>query len=260
MPDKQQPWFALPGHAVVAFQGPDALAFAHAQFMNDVRPLDDGQWQWSGWLSPKGRVLALFVLLRRSPESLWLVLPDADAQAFADALKRFVFRSKVKIEVRADLHVSGCFGDGASCGSGGSREALISFAASAAPTDSSMRMIRIGEEPGVDDAAAAARWKASDLRAGIPRLPASQQDKWTPQQLSLDRLDAYSVKKGCYPGQEIVARTHFLGKAKRGLVLFTTTAEIAPGDPMPESEGSGEVVSVATLPDGSRLAQAVAAL
>ena len=249
MPDKQQPWFALPGHAVVAFQGPDALAFAHAQFMNDVRPLDDGQWQWSGWLSPKGRVLALFVLLRRSPESLWLVLPDADASAFVDALKRFVFRSKVAIAVRDDLHVSGCFED---CGTGGSRDCLISFA--------DMRMIRIGEEPGVDDAAAAARWKASDLRAGIPRLPASQQDKWTPQQLSLDRLDAYSVKKGCYPGQEIVARTHFLGKAKRGLVLFTTGTGIKPGDPMPDTEGTGEVVSVATLPDGSRLAQAVAAL
>ena len=244
MPDKQQPWFALPGHAVVAFQGPDALAFAHAQFMNDVRPLDDGQWQWSGWLSPKGRVLALFVLLRRSPESLWLVLPDADAQAFADALKRFVFRTKVKIEVRADLHVSGCFGDG--CRSGGSREALISFAASAAPTDSSMRMIRIGEEPGVDDAAAAARWKASDLRAGIPRLPASQQDKWTPQQLSLDRLDAYSVKKGCYPGQEIVARTHFLGKAKRKLVLLETPTPLEPGAEVHDSENAaGTVVSAA---------------
>ena len=244
MPDKQQPWFALPGHAVVAFQGPDALAFAHAQVMNDVRPLDDGQWQWSGWLSPKGRVLALFVLLRRSPESLWLVLPDADAQAFADALKRFVFRSKVKIEVRADLHVSVCFGD--SCRSGGSREALISFAASAAPTDSGMRMIRIGEEPGVDDAAAAARWKASDLHAGIPRLPTSQHDRWTPQQLSLDRLDAYSVKKGCYPGQEIVARTHFLGKAKRKLVLLETPTPLEPGAEVHDSENAaGTVVSAA---------------
>src|SRR3546814_7872161 len=53
MSDKQHNWFALPKHAVVALQGPDALAFAHAQFMNDLRPLDDSQWQWSGWLSPK---------------------------------------------------------------------------------------------------------------------------------------------------------------------------------------------------------------
>ena len=258
MPDKLQPWFALPGHAVVSLEGRDALAFAHAQFMNDSRPLGDGQWQWSGWLSPKGRVLALFVLLRRSPESLWLVLPDADAQGFADALERFVFRSKVAIAVREDLHVAGCFGDEGACGSGGSREALISFAASAAPTD--MRMIRISEESGTPDEDALARWMIADMRAGIPRLPASQHDKWTPQQLSLDRLDAYSVKKGCYPGQEIVARTHFLGKAKRGLVVFTTTTDVAPGDPMPETDGNGEVVAVAILPDGTRLAQAVATL
>src|SRR3546814_95283 len=146
MSDKQHNWFALPGHAVVALQGPDSLAFAHAQFMNDVRPLDDGQWQWSGWLSPKGRVLALFVLLRRSPESIWLVLPDADAQAFADALKRFVFRSKVAISVRDDLHVAGCFADG---GSDGSRDALISLP--------DMRMIRISEEPAMADDASVDR-------------------------------------------------------------------------------------------------------
>ena len=246
MPDKLQPWFALPGHAVVTLEGRDALAFAHAQFMNDSRPLADGQWQWSGWLSPKGRVLALFVFLRRGPECAWLVLPDADAQGFADALKRFVFRSKVAIDVRDDLHVSGCIGN---CRG---NDVAIEFP--------DMRMIRISEEPGVPDDEAVARWTIADLRGGIPRLPASQHDKWTPQQLSLDRLHAYSVKKGCYPGQEIVARTHFLGKAKRGLVVFTTKAGVAPGDPMPETEGNGEIVAVAALPDGARLAQAVATL
>src|SRR5690606_7355288 len=189
-------------------------------------------WQWSGWLSPKGRVLALFVFLRRGPESAWLVLPDADAQGFADALKRFVFRSKVAIAVRDDLHVSGCFGN---CGG---NDLVLELP--------DMRMIRISDESGVPDDDAVARWTIADLRAGIPRLPPSQHDKWTPQQLSLDRLGAYSVRKGCYPGQEIVARTHFLGKAKRGLVVFTTTAEVAPGDPMPEAEGNGEVVAVAT--------------
>lgn len=250
MSDKQHNWFALPGHAIVALQGPDSMAFAHAQFMNDVRPLEDGHWQWSGWLSPKGRLLALFVLLRRSPENAWLVLPDADAHAFAGALKRFVFRSKVAVSVREDLHVSGRFGD---CGNDGSHGALVELP--------DMRTIRISEDAGGTDDDAVARWRLADFQAGVPRLAAAQHDKWTPQQLSLERLDAYSVKKGCYPGQEIVARTHFLGKAKRGLVLLTTTADIAPGDPIPDAgERSGEIVSVAILPDGSRLAQAVATL
>ena len=73
--------FRLPGHAVLALAGRDAVAFAQAQFMNDVAALGDGQWQWNGWLTPKGRVIALFALLRIDAETLWLILPDADAQA-----------------------------------------------------------------------------------------------------------------------------------------------------------------------------------
>jgi folate-binding protein YgfZ len=64
---------------------------------------------------------------------------------------------------------------------------------------------------------AADRWKAFDLAHGLPRLLDSQSEAWTPQMLSLDRLAAFSLKKGCYPGQEIVARTHYLGQAKREL-------------------------------------------
>ena len=80
--------------------------------------------------------------------------------------------------------------------------------------------LRIGAAPSTPDAPACDRWAAIDLAHGLPRLADAQSGQWTPQQLSLDRLRAYSVKKGCYPGQEIVARTHFLGQAKRGLVLF----------------------------------------
>src|SRR3546814_18548254 len=80
-----------------------------------------------------------------------------------------------------------------------------------------------------DDLDARARWAAFDLAHGLPRLAESQIEKWTPQQLSLERLHAYSVKKGCYPGQEIVARTHFLGQAKRGLALFECDAPLEAG-------------------------------
>ena len=82
-----------------------------------------------------------------------------------------------------------------------------------------------------------------DLRHGLPRLPESQREQWTPQQLSLDRLDAYSVRKGCYPGQEIVARTHFLGKAKRTLVLFESDAPLAPGSAVGDgARDIGEII------------------
>ncbi|MDR0181633.1 folate-binding protein [Lysobacter sp. UC] len=221
--------FALPGHALIALEGRDAAAFAQAQFMNDVALLEPGQWQWNGWLTPKGRVIALLALLKRSDDMLWLLLPDADAVAFAAALQRFVFRSKVRIQVREDLHACGRFAapanaSGATFAGGEDTGIELDIGSPGA-----LRTLRLSPTPGRQDEAAAARWHALDLEHGLPRLPASQVEQWTPQQLSLDRLRAFSVKKGCYPGQEIVARTHFLGQAKRGLVLLESDAALEAG-------------------------------
>src|SRR5690606_27954448 len=113
-----QPMFALPDHHVVTLRGRDALAFAQAQFMSDVAALADGHWQWSGWLTPKGRVLALFALLKVDAETLHLVLHDTGPGDFASQLRRFVFRSKVAIETGV-LEVGGGFE--ACPGAGGAR-------------------------------------------------------------------------------------------------------------------------------------------
>ena len=221
--------FALSNHRLMALSGRDALAFSQAQFMNDVTLLRDGQWQWNGWLTPKGRVIALFALLRLDDETLWLMLPDADPATVVDALKRFVFRSKVAIAVRNDLHVAGRFAtpigaSGASFSGDPAGGLELDMRGSGGP-----RTLSILPSPALPAPALEAAWTAADLRHGVPRLPASQAEHWTPQQLSLERLKAFSVKKGCYPGQEIVARTHFLGKAKRGLMLISAAKPIESG-------------------------------
>lgn len=235
MTDKPHARFALPGHGLVTLEGRDAVAFSHAQFMSDVKSLDDGAWHWSGWLTPKGRVVALFALLRRGPGSVWLVLPDADRESFATALRTYVFRSKVVIAT-PDVAVSASF---AVQPSGGT--AALDMSGDGGP-----RTLFIGGEPAHGDLAALARWTAADLAHGLPRLPASQAGKWTPQQLSLERLRAFSVKKGCYPGQEIVARTHFLGQAKRGLVLLEGEVPLAAGaDVHADGQPIGTLVSAA---------------
>lgn len=245
------PFFRLQSARILALAGRDAVAFAHAQFMNDVEALPDGHWQWNGWLTPKGRVIALFALLRLEGETLWALLPDADAFALAERLQRFVFRRKVAIAVREDLQVAGAFAaplqaegsrwagtqaDGIELdlgGAGGPRTLRIAPSAAAAV-----------------DEDAEAHWIAADLRHGLPHLPVSQAEHWTPQQLSLDRLRAFSVKKGCYPGQEIVARTHFLGQAKRGLALFEADAPLAPGHEVREDDTVFGTV-IATARDGA---------
>ena len=109
----------------------------------------------------------------------------------------------------------------------------------------SPRTLRVGAATAPLDSGATARWTAFDIEHGLPRLPASQVGQWTPQQLSLDRLNAYSIKKGCYPGQEIVARTHFLGQAKRGLAALAAAAPIAIGtDVELDGVAIGTIISV----------------
>lgn len=226
--------------------GRDAVKFAQAQFSNDVAALADGHWQWSGWLTPKGRIIALFALLRFDEERLWLLLPDADPAAFSEQLQRFVFRSKVKLRVLDDIRAAGAL----------SAPERASGAAFAGDPDTGVeldlgtadqaRTLRLSTASAPEDAAAAEAWAAFDLAHGWPRLGPDQAEQWTPQQLSLQRLNAYSVKKGCYPGQEIVARTHFLGKAKRGLVRLQPGQATAAGEPVVSGERElGRVVCAA---------------
>jgi folate-binding protein YgfZ len=246
---------ALPDHRILALEGPDAARFAHAQFMSDVAGLADGHWHWSGWLTPKGRVVALFALLRFDPRSLWLLLPDADPAALRDGLQRFVFRSRVTLTLRGDRHVTGSFARSVrTSGSALSNDGRVELDVG---TPDAPRTLRIADVSAGSDDDAILQWKEYDLRHGLPRLDASQAGEWTPQQLSLERLNAFSVRKGCYPGQEIVARTHFLGQAKRGLVLLEAQgvmdsgSEILAGDRV-----IGTVVSSVTR-EGAGLGLAV---
>ena len=249
--------FALPGHAALALSGRDAVGFAQAQFMNDVTVLADGQWQWNGWLTPKGRVIALFALLRLDAETLWLVLlPEADAAGLAARLQRFVFRSKVTLAPLA-MPVAGCFAAvpaaaGARMGQPDEGRLALDVGGDGGP-----RTLLLGGAPAPADPQAEAAWLRADLAHGLPWLPAAQTEQWTPQQLSLDRLAAFSVKKGCYPGQEIVARTHFLGQAKRGLVLLEGDVPLAAGaelrrndQPLGSVVSSAGTLSLAVLPLG----------
>ncbi len=221
--------FALPAHEILALKGPDTMVFAQAQFMNDIAGLADGQWQWNGWLTPKGRVIALFALLRLDSQTLWLLLPDVAAVDLAHLLQRYVFRSKVvlaAVEARVTANFS------APVKATGAAFAVIDNDIELDMSgDGGQRSVMIGVTPatGPHDADAVARWKQTDLVHGLPRLPASQREQWTPQQLSLERLRAFSVRKGCYPGQEIVARTHFLGQVKRGLALYEAASVLPEG-------------------------------
>ena len=234
--DNLTPRFALPAFELLRLQGVDAEAFAQSQFANDVTQLAPGQWQWSCWLSAKGRVLDVFALARLEPGDLLLILPDGGALALGQALQRLVFRRKVSLAIDprpvAGGFVPPATATGNQLAANGNDGITLDWGSPALP-----RSLHIGADGSADDPVSAAHWQQADLRLGLPRLAADQREVWTAQQLGLDRLNAYSVRKGCYPGQEIVARTHFLGKAKRATVLLhgidagtTAGSAVAAGD------------------------------
>ena len=240
----------LSGFGLLRVAGRDAAAFLQAQSMNDVNALAPARWQWNGLLTPKGRLITLFALLREGDDQFLLVLPDVTAADLAAHLKKFVFRSKLSLLPLDDWHA--CAGPAPS----GPDRAL---AAGDAGTGWVLDLSGDGASRGLwllppgdpmiaaEDPAASQAWRQADLAHGLPRLPADQREAWTPQMLSLDRLRAYSLKKGCYPGQEIVSRTHYLGQAKRGLMRLQADPAPPAGTPVQDPQGRelGSVVCTA---------------
>lgn len=238
--------FGLPSIRLMRFSGRDAVAFAQAQFMNDVAELQPRRFQWNGWLNPKGRIQALFALLRVDDETLCLA-GHFDADALAEALGRFRFRSRVAVEPLPEWRAHGAFvapteAHGAAIAVRGDGRIEADLSADGGP-----RTLLVGPaaEPATEDGDALDAWHAFDLAHGWPSIPGLDPTAWTPQQLSLERLAAFSVRKGCYPGQEIVARTHFLGRAKRGLALLEAEG-LQPGDEVRIDDAPAGTVIAAT--------------
>ncbi len=216
----------LQTYSLLVLEGPDAVAFIQAQSMNDVKALTDGQWHWNGLLNPKGRLIALFALLRIRADLLYLLSPDFAAEKLGSHLQRFIFRSKVKLVLDRDKVFAAEFD--VEIGSNLPRDFIIGNAEDGLALDFSSEAVgrrlwllpmklgaAISYRPSIE-----ASWRDADIHHGLPRFSETQTELWTPQMLSLERLNAYSLKKGCYPGQEIVARTHYLGQAKRQMVLL----------------------------------------
>ena len=260
---------ALPTPQVLEIVGADAIAFAHAQFASDVRALADRQWQWSAWLSAQGRVRAFFRVLRIGDDHVLLILQGGLAETLRAALAPFVFRAKVQLRVVGTWHAIG-FDQLA--------DVVEWLGAVPGPTDAVIANDRIGVAlPGpqprwyvlghtlpatVDDSPAALNhWNAADVAAGIVEIGDAQADRFLPSWLGLDELGAVSVRKGCYPGQEIVARLHFKGGNKRWLQQLAFSADVMPepGTSLTagsDSGASGELLRAAWTRTGQGFALA----
>jgi folate-binding protein YgfZ len=240
------------GLGVLAFRGTDAAKFLQGQLSADIEKLGPGASTLSGLHNPQGRVIALLAVVRATTEELFAVLPRDLASAVTQRLRKFVLRSKVVVEDASDLFCvlgseSATSPPGLISLAWGTRRLLL------VPRD------RLGEFD-VGDPAALARWQVADITGGLPQVCAATSEAFVAQMLNLDLLGAIAFDKGCYTGQEVIARAHYRGRVKRRLQRWLNGSGVLlkPADTARTSDGRVlSVVCVAPRPDGQQEVLAV---
>lgn len=261
-------------------RGEDSAPFLHNLFSNDVKKLAPDAAQWNSFNTPKGRMLASF-LLWGTPTDHWLAV-SADIQAaMLKKLSMYVLRSKVKLADVADEFVL--------IGLTGPLAADLA-ARGGLPVPADMRQAAVGggfivrlnasafvlalpvaDAPALFDAlqalgvqaAGTAAWQLAMIRIGVPLITLATQEEFVAQMLNYELIGGVSFNKGCYPGQEIVARTQYLGKLKKRMYRVSIDTDTMPpvGTDLytPEfgDQSAGKVVNVAPSANGGFEALAV---
>jgi folate-binding protein YgfZ len=195
---------------------------------NDVKALTDNQAVLAGFCNPKGRLLAVLTVIR-SKQRFICLLPSDIAESVAQRLKMFVLRSKVSIEIDSDLQLAAIEADQPP-------HHLVDGATLVAQPNQTQSYWLIADETAMaqqleklDDLLITSQqyWHLTSINAGQANIYASSKELFTPQQINLDLLGGVSFKKGCYPGQEVVARLHYLGSPSRR--LFSAIADSVDG-------------------------------
>jgi len=265
--------FSLSQFGLLEFSGPDTKSFLHAQLSCDVSSLQPGHAQYGSYNTPKGRMLASF-LLWRGDAGFYMQLPRALREPIRKRLSMYILRSQVKaLDVSDDYVMFGI--------AGGRAEAALKPLFTEIPTTAltlttahGASLLRLNADrfqiiapparaQELQDAisrtaplADAAVWDWLDIRAGIPFITPATQEQFVPQMANLDLIGGVSFSKGCYPGQEIVARMHYLGRLKQRMYLANIPGSQPPqpGDKLFSAgfgdQSSGMIVNAAPAPEG----------
>jgi len=258
-------------------RGPDARSFLQNQLSNDLRQVSPKQGQLAGYLSPKGRLLAVVVVQQIGEDDFLLRLPASLLPATLKRLRMFVLRSAVQLsDASAEFVTLGLLGTAATaalasldcmapdteygtvCGPGGwllrCPGPLPRFELTATPE----ALAAWGPKLALPTLPASA-WALAALASGTPVIAPETIDAFVPQTADLDLAGGISFTKGCYPGQEIVARVHYLGRAKQRLFFGATDTPPQPGSAVVDAAGqpAGTVMASAPLPGQGALLLAV---
>ena len=256
---------------VIAFHGEETATFLQGQLTNDIRALHADTAQWSGYCNPKGRLLGNFLIWRQG-EDYCLQLSGDILASVQKRLSMFIMRAKVQARDASDETVRLVV-------AGKQAVAAVASAMGAVPKASMQsiavemgQVIRVGDDKfvlSVTPERAADVWVALHpsatpvgapvwdwlrLNAGVPMIVTATQEQFVPQMVNLEIIGGVNFQKGCYPGQEIVARSQYLGKLKRRMFLAHVDVEAEPGDSLYsadfEEQVTGTVVNAAPAPTG----------
>ena len=219
----------LSRYGLLSVSGDDAREFLHAQLTNDVRNLPAARAALAGWCSAKGRLLASFLVIP-APQGFLLQLARDLAAPVAKRLAMFVLRSKVKIaDVSEGWAQLGLWGEELNQPDVAWEGEIVTVRVG------DKRFLRAGPAAALAALSADASeetWALQEIRAGRPLISAATQDLFVPQMVNLEALGGIDFRKGCYPGQEIVARAQYRGQVKRRLFHLQAPAgaKLRPGE------------------------------
>lgn len=247
----------LADHGLIRASGEDAASFLHNLLTNDITHLPADGARHAALCTAKGRMIASFLIWREGPDYLLLLSADI-LPGILKKLSMYVLRSKVRLaDITAERALLGTVGF-----PGGPREAMTTASCAggtAIRLDAGRCVLALpaGAVPeGIPPAGRLEDWHLAEIRAGMPRIVAATQEAFTPQMVNyeLAAVGGVSFQKGCYPGQEVVARTHYLGKVKRRMYRVQLDSAFPPGTDIftPEAgdQHCGAVVLTAPAPEG----------
>lgn len=233
---------------LIEFTGEEAAHFLHNQLTNDIEHLGATEARLAGYCSPKGRLLAT-MMAWKTAESIMLQLPREILPAIQKRLQMFVLRAKAKSADASDTYaILGLTGSAATTALSKWFGSMPAKAYSTATSDAGT-LIRVADAvaapryiwitapdfaiaswPELTEVlkpATADSWHLTDIHAGVPQVTLATQEKFVPQMINFEVIGGVNFKKGCYPGQEIVARSQYLGKLKRRMMLATIDSQEA---------------------------------
>ena len=237
----------LTRYGLLSVTGADARAFLHAQLTNDIEHLVPDRWALAGWCSAKGRLLASFLVIP-SRDGFLLQLARDLAEPVAKRLGMFVLRSRVKITDESNAWAQHGLWNADIAGPDVTWQGHI-----ATVRVEPRRYLQLAPaaelraSPNADEV----QWTLQEIRAGRPLITRATQDQFVPQMVNFETLGGIDFQKGCYPGQEIVARAQYRGQVKRRMVHTRAPAGVAlaPG----QAFNGGTVVDVAPAEGGAEV-------